>query len=137
MKIYVGNLSYEVTEEDLRLALEQFGQVESATIIKDKYSGQSKGFGFVEMASKAEGQAAIDGLNGKELKGRALNVNEARPRTESRGSKGGYGGGGRGGYGGGGRGGQGGGGKGGQGGGGGGRGGYGGGGGRGGQGRDR
>jgi RNA recognition motif-containing protein len=139
MKIYVGNLSYEVTEEDLRLALEQFGQVESATIIKDKYSGQSKGFGFVEMASKAEGQAAIEGLNGKELKGRALNVNEARPRTESRGSKGGYGGGGgRGGYGGGGgRGGQGGGGKGGQGGGGGGRGGYGGGGGRGGQGRDR
>ena len=97
MKIYVGNLSYEVTEEDLRLALEQFGQVESATIIKDKYSGQSKGFGFVEMASKAEGQSAIDGLNGKELKGRALNVNEARPRTESRGSRGGYGGS-RGGY---------------------------------------
>jgi ribonuclease HI len=93
MKIYVGNLSYEVTEEDLRLALEQFGQVESATIIKDKHSGQSKGFGFVEMASKAEGQSAIDGLNGKELKGRALNVNEARPRTESRGSGGGYGGG--------------------------------------------
>ena len=126
MKIYVGNLSYEVTEEDLRLALEQFGQVESATIIKDKHSGQSKGFGFVEMASKAEGQSAIDGLNGKELKGRALNVNEARPRTESRGSGGGYGGGrgrqggGRGGYGGG-RGGQGG-GRGGQGGGRGGRG---------------
>ena len=142
MKIYVGNLSYEVTEEDLRLALEQFGQVESATIIKDKYSGQSKGFGFVEMASKAEGQAAIDGLNGKELKGRALNVNEARPRTESHGSRGGYGGG-RGGQGGGGRGGQGGGGRGGQGGGdrggqgGGGRGGQGGGGDRGGQGRGR
>ena len=93
MKIYVGNLSNEVTEEDLRLALEQFGQVKSATIIKDKYSGQSKGFGFVEMASKAEGQSAIDGLNGKELKGRALNVSEARPRTESRGSRGGYGGG--------------------------------------------
>ncbi len=93
MKIYVGNLSYEVTEEDLRLALEQFGLVESATIIKDKLSGQSKGFGFVEMASKAEGQSAIDGLKGKELKGRALNVNEARPRTESRGSGGGYGGG--------------------------------------------
>jgi cold-inducible RNA-binding protein len=121
MKIYVGNLSYEVTEEDLRLALEQFGQVESATIIKDKHSGQSKGFGFVEMASKAEGQSAIEGLNGKELKGRTLNVNEARPRTESRGSRGGYGGG-RGGQGGG-RGGQGG-GRGGQGGG---RGGYGGG----------
>jgi len=105
MKIYVGNLSYEVTEEDLRLALEQFGQVESATIIKDKYSGQSKGFGFVEMPSKDEGQSAIDGLNGKELKGREINVNEARPRAESRGSRGGFGGG-RGGQGGG-RGGQG------------------------------
>ena len=133
MKIYVGNLSYEVTEEDLRLALEAFGQVESATIIKDKFSGQSKGFGFVEMASKSEGQSAIDGLNGKELKGRALNVNEARPRTEGRGGGGGYGGG-RGGQGGGGRGGQGGGGRGGQGGGG--RGGQGGGG-RGGQGGSR
>ena len=97
MKIYVGNLSYEVTEEDLKLALEQFGKVESVTIIKDKYSGQSKGFGFAEMWSKAEGQSAIDGLNGKELKGRTLNVNEARPRTENRGGKGGYGGGGRGG----------------------------------------
>jgi len=92
MKIYVGNLSYEVTEEDLRLAFESFGQVESATIIKDKYSGRSKGFGFVEIASKDEGRSAIDSLNGKELKGRALNVNEARPRTESRGSRGDYGG---------------------------------------------
>jgi RNA recognition motif-containing protein len=107
MKIYVGNLSYEVTEEDLRLAFEQFGQVESATIIKDKYSGQSKGFGFVEMPSKTEGQSAIDGLKGKELKGRAINVDEARPRTGSSGSRGGYDddrggyGGGRGGYGGG------------------------------------
>jgi RNA recognition motif-containing protein len=93
MKIYVGNLSQEVTEEDLKKALEPFGQVESATIIKDKYSGQSKGFGFAEMAAKAEGQSAIDGLNGKELKGKALIVNEARPRTENRGSRGGYGGG--------------------------------------------
>jgi len=84
MNIYVGNLSYEVTEEDLRLAFEPFGQVESAAIIKDKYSGQSKGFGFVEMPSKAEAQSAIDGLNGTELKGRTLNMNEARPRTESR-----------------------------------------------------
>jgi len=92
MKIYVGNLSYEVTEEELRQALEQFGQVESVTIIKDKHSGQSKGFGFVEMASKAEGQSAITGLNGKELKGRAIKVNEALPRTESRDSRGGYGG---------------------------------------------
>ena len=90
MNIYVGNLSYEATEEDLRLAFEPFGQVESATIIKDKHSGQSKGFGFVEMTSKAEGQSAIDGLNGNELKGKALKVNEARPRTESRG-RGGYG----------------------------------------------
>ena len=92
MNIYVGKMSYEVTEEDLRLAFEPFGQVESAAIIKDKHSGQSKGFGFVEMASKAEGQSAIDGLNGKELKGRVLKVNEARPRTESRGRGGGYGG---------------------------------------------
>jgi RNA recognition motif-containing protein len=93
MNIYVGNLSYEVTEEDLRLAFEPFGQVESASIIKDKYSGQSKGFGFVEMPAKAEAQSAIDGLNGKDLKGRTLNVNEARPRTEGRQGKGGRGGG--------------------------------------------
>ena len=108
MNIYVGNLSHEVTEEDLKLAFEPFGKVESATLIKDKYSGQSKGFGFVEMASKDEGQSAIDGLNGTELKGKALNVNEAHARTERRGSRGGYGGNkeGRGGYGGG-RGGQG------------------------------
>ena len=93
MNIYVGNLSNEVTEEDLGLAFEPFGKVESATIIKDKFSGQSKGFGFVEIASKAEGQSAIDGLNGTELKGKSLNVNEARPRSESRGGSGGYGGG--------------------------------------------
>lgn len=109
MKIYVGNLSYEVTEDELRTVVEQFGQVESVAIIKDKYSGQSKGFGFVEMASQTEGQAAIDGLNGTELKGKSINVNEARPRTEGRsGGGGGYGGGrkgqggGKGGYGGGG-----------------------------------
>jgi RNA recognition motif-containing protein len=112
MNIYVGNLSNEVTEEDLKQAFETFGEVESVNIIKDKYTNRSKGFGFVEMASKAEGQSAIDGLNGKELKGKAVNVNEARPRTESRGRGGGYGsgrggqGGGRGGQGGG-RGGQG------------------------------
>lgn len=97
MKIYVGNLSYEVTEDDLRQAFEQLGQVESVSIINDKYSGRSKGFGFVEMPSGVEGQAAIEGMNGKELKGRALNVNEARPRTENRGDRGGYAGGGRGG----------------------------------------
>jgi len=93
MNIYVGNLSYDVKEEDLQEAFKAFGQVESVKIIADKYSGQSKGFGFVEMPSKAEGQSAIDGLNGTELKGRTLNVNEARPRTESRGGRGGYGGG--------------------------------------------
>ncbi len=93
MNIYVGNISYEVTEEDLQEAFGAFGQVESVRIIKDKYSGQSKGFGFVEMPSKAEGQSAIEDLNDKELKGRTLNVNEARPRTESRGGRGEYGGG--------------------------------------------
>ncbi len=95
MNIYVGNLSYEVTEEDLKLAFESFGEVESTNIIKDKYSGQSKGFGFLEMPTKAEAEAAVEGLNGTDLKGRTLNVNEARPRTESR--RGGGGGGGRGG----------------------------------------
>jgi RNA recognition motif-containing protein len=114
MNIYVGNMSYNVTEEDLRGAFEAFGKVDSVAIIKDKYSGESKGFGFVEMPSAAEGQAAIDGLNGKEFKGRTLTINEARPKAE--GSKGGRGGGfggrggggggrGGGGYGGGGRGG--------------------------------
>jgi len=104
MNIYVGNLSNEVTEEDLKQAFETFGQVESANIIKDKYTNRSKGFGFVEMPSKEKGQSAIDDLNGKELKGKALNVNVARPRPESRGRRGGYDGGrggqggGRGGY---------------------------------------
>ena len=91
MKLYVGNLSYEVTEDDLRLAVETFGTVESVNIIMDKFSGRPKGFGFVEMSSKEEGQAVIDGLNGKELKGRELNINEARPRPEG-GSRGGPGG---------------------------------------------
>ena len=93
MNIYIGNLSYEVTEEDLKQAFETFGQVESVNIIKDKFSGRSKGFGFVEMPDKANALSAINELNGKELKGRTLNVNEARPRTESRGGRGGYGGG--------------------------------------------
>jgi RNA recognition motif-containing protein len=97
MNIYVGSLSYDVTEEDLKQAFEAFGEVESVKIITDKYSGQSKGFGFVEMPDKAQAQSAIEGLNGKDLKGRTLNVNEARPRTESRGGRGGYGGGRRGG----------------------------------------
>ena len=105
MNIYVGNLSYNITEEVLRHAFEQFGAVESVNIIKDKFSGQSKGFGFVEMPSSTEGQSAIDGLNGKEKDGRALKVNEARQRSEKRGGRGGFGGGrGKGGSGGGGRG---------------------------------
>jgi RNA recognition motif-containing protein len=89
MNIYVGNVSYSVTEEDLRQAFEGFGQVTSVSIIKDKFSGQSKGFGFVEMPEKEEAQAAIGALNGKELKGRKLNVNEARPRTGDRAGGGG------------------------------------------------
>jgi RNA recognition motif-containing protein len=93
MRIYVGSLSNEVTEEDLRLAFEPFGQVESVTIINDRHSGKSKGFGFVEMPTKAEGQSAIEGLNGQELKGKALTVNEARPRPEGRGGRGRQGGG--------------------------------------------
>ncbi len=97
MNIYVGNLSREVTEEDLRQAFGAFGEVASATVIKDKFSGEPRGFGFVEMPAKAEAQAAIEGLNGKELKGQTLNVNEARPRTERGGGGGGRpGGGGRG-----------------------------------------
>jgi RNA recognition motif-containing protein len=102
MKIYVGNMSYEVQEDDLREAFGEFGQVDSVTIIMDKFSGRSKGFGFIEMASKEEGQAAIEGMNGKDLKGRALNVNEARPQEKTRDGRGGSGGGGRGGFGGGG-----------------------------------
>ena len=84
MNIYIGNLSHEVTEEDLRQAFEAFGQVASVSIIKDKFSGESRGFGFVEMPAKAEAQSAITDLNGKELKGQTLNINEARPRSEGR-----------------------------------------------------
>jgi len=84
MNIYVGSLSRDVTEEDLRQAFEAFGKVESVTIIKDKFSGESRGFGFVEMPAKAEAQSAITGMNGKELKGQTINVNEARPRPEGR-----------------------------------------------------
>jgi cold-inducible RNA-binding protein len=89
MKLYVGNLAYQVTEDQLRDAFESFGKVESVAIIKDKYSGQSKGFGFVEMPTDPEGQAAIDGLNGKDFNGRAIKVNEAKPRTEGSQGRGG------------------------------------------------
>jgi RNA recognition motif-containing protein len=80
VRIYVGNLSYQVTDDELRQAFEAFGQVSSANVIMDKFSGQSKGFGFVEMPAKEEAEAAMRSLNGKDLRGRALNVNEARPR---------------------------------------------------------
>ncbi len=84
MNIYVGNMLREVTEEDLLQAFEAFGQVASATVVKAKSSGESRGFGFVEMPTKAEAQTAITGLNGKELKGQTLTVNVARPRSERR-----------------------------------------------------
>jgi len=95
MNIYVGNLSHDVSPEDLRQAFEAHGEVSSANIIKDKYTGQSRGFGFVEMPDKAEAQAAIENLNGKDLRGQPMNVNEARPRAD-RGGPRGYGGGNRG-----------------------------------------
>jgi cold-inducible RNA-binding protein len=85
MKIYVGNLSYEVTEQDLRQEFEAFGGVDSVSVITDKYSGRPKGFAFVEMSSVSEGQTAINGLNGKTLKERTLTVNTARPRADNRG----------------------------------------------------
>ena len=84
MNIYVGNLSREFTEEELREAFTEFGEVTSARIITERDSGVSRGFGFVEMAGKSEAQAAIAGLNGKEFKGRTLTVNEARPRSDDR-----------------------------------------------------
>ena len=97
-KLYVGNLSYGTTDSDLQKMFEEFGTVESAQVITDRESGRSKGFGFVEMGSQQEAEAAIKALNGKEMDGRALTVNEAKPR-EDRGGR--SGGGGRGGYGGG------------------------------------
>jgi len=82
MNIYVGNLSYSVTSEELRKAFEQFGEVSAANVVTDKFTGQSKGFGFVEMPNKANGEAAIKQLDGADLMGRNIRVNEARPRTE-------------------------------------------------------
>ena len=101
MNIYIGNLSREVTDDELRKAFEAFGQVTTVNIIKDRYSGESRGFGFIEMPTKTEAQAAITGLNGTSLKERTLSVSEARPRTEGGGRRpfgrggGGFGGGGR------------------------------------------
>ncbi len=93
MNIYVGNLSRDVTDGDIQKAFEAFGKVASVNIIKDKFSGESRGFGFVEMPAKAEAKAAIDGLNDTELNGRVLNVNEARPREDRKGGGGRRGGG--------------------------------------------
>src|SRR5271166_2827324 len=102
-KLYVGNLTYDVTDGDLSKLFEAHGTVESAQVVMDRDTGRSKGFGFVEMKTDQEAQAAIAALNGKEMNGRALTVNEARPKTEGGGrGGGGGGGGGRGGYGGGG-----------------------------------
>ncbi len=88
MNIYAGNLSRDVTEEDLQQAFEAFGQVASVKVIMNRFTGQPRGFGFVEMPGEAEAQSAIDGLNGKELKGQTLTVNEARPRRDGRGGEG-------------------------------------------------
>jgi cold-inducible RNA-binding protein len=108
MKLYVGNLSFETSSEDLQKLFAQAGTVESASVIEDRDTGRSRGFAFVEMSSKEEGQAAIQQFNGQDVGGRALNVNEAKPREDrGGGNRGGYGGGGnrgggggRGGYGG-------------------------------------
>ncbi len=95
MNIYVGNLSRDTSEDQLRQAFEGYGAVDTVNIITDRYSGESRGFGFVEMPNKNEGEAAIAGLNGTELNGRSLNVNEARPRTQRGGGRDRRGGGGR------------------------------------------
>lgn len=104
MKLYVGNLAYDVTEDELAAEFGAYGKVESVAVPSDKLSGRPRGFAFVEMASKAEAEAAITGLNGKTLKDRTIVVNESRPRADNRGSgsygnrkSGGYGGGGYGG----------------------------------------
>ncbi|HEY8553471.1 MAG TPA: RNA-binding protein [Burkholderiales bacterium] len=92
MNIFVGNLARDITEEDLLAAFGAYGRVSRATVLRDKYSGEPRGFGFVEMEARSEAQAAIAGLNGTPLKGRALNVNEARPKSGERsGSRSGWG----------------------------------------------
>ncbi|MCL5774429.1 MAG: RNA-binding protein [Firmicutes bacterium] len=96
MNIYVGNLPREVNEEELQQEFAAFGEVASAAIIKDKFTHESKGFGFVEMPAKAEAEAAITALNGKDIKGRNITVSEARPRSDDRSRRPGGGGGGRG-----------------------------------------
>jgi RNA recognition motif-containing protein len=93
MNIYIGNLSFETTEEELRQAFEGFGEVSSVNIIKDKYTGDPRGFAFVEMSNQGEATAAISGLNEQEMNGRTLKVNEARAREDRGGGRGGRGGG--------------------------------------------
>ena len=85
MNIYIGSLAFEVTEDELRQEFEAFGEVSSAAVIKDKFTGQSRGFGFVEMPSNDDAKKAMEALNGKELKGRPIRVDEARPRNDRRG----------------------------------------------------
>jgi RNA recognition motif-containing protein len=92
MNIYVGNLSREATEDTLREAFAAFGQVSTANVIKDRFSGLPRGFAFVEMPNQTEAEAAINGLNGKEILGRAITVNQARPKSEGGGGGGGRGG---------------------------------------------
>ena len=87
MNIYVGNLSYEATEADIEQAFSEYGEVKSVTIVKDRDTGRSRGFGFVEMRDRQAGQEAIEGLNLQHIAGRAVNVNEARPREERRGGR--------------------------------------------------
>lgn len=94
MNIYVGNLSFEVTDDELRQLFSTYGEVESASVVKDRFSGESRGFGFVEMPAKKDADAAIAGLNGTDVKGRSITVNEAKPKAPK---SGGGGGGGRGG----------------------------------------
>ena len=89
MKLYVGNLSFDTGESDLRSAFEAHGTVESVAVVSDKFTGRSRGFGFVEMSNAEEAKSAMDALNEKELDGRKLNVNEARPREDNRGGGGG------------------------------------------------
>ncbi len=97
MNIYVGNLSFDVTDDDLRQLFSAHGEVESASVVKDRFSGESRGFGFVEMPAKKDADAAIAALNGTDVKGRSITVNEAKPKAPKSGGGGGGGGGGRGG----------------------------------------
>lgn len=92
MNIYVGNLSFEVTDDDLRQLFTAYGEVESASVVKDRFSGESRGFGFVEMPAKKDADAAIAGLNGTDVKGRSITVNEAKPKAPKSGGGGGGGG---------------------------------------------